>query len=254
MMETYNWKSLFAALAIILVGIGLCIGSAYAVTPWDNILLSIGCSLIASGLVIMMHDFFVERKKVSPLDEWKIAKIYSTRTEKNDESDPELSKAKYRVDAVAFGLGSFRSKHSSKVEECLRKGVVFRIITMDPSSLYTGVRDGEENEKNGTTKYSIEKLIEWADRLNAKNFKGKIIIRGYSSMTLDFYWRVDDVIYVGPYWYGVKSQQTITYKFLDGGKGFTQYSEYFETLWDDKTLCKPLTQITDITYKKQKKS
>ena len=26
--------------------------------PWDNILLSIGCSLIASGIVILMHDLY----------------------------------------------------------------------------------------------------------------------------------------------------------------------------------------------------
>ncbi len=254
MKETYNWKSLFAALAIIVVGIGLCIGSAYVITPWDNISLSIGCSLIASGLVILMHDFFVERKMVSLLDEWNIEKIYATRAEKNAESDPELIHAKYCVDAIAFGLGSFRSKHTQKVETCLRKGVNFRIITMSPDSPYLTVRDKEENQKEGTTKYSVEQLVEWADSLNEKNTKGKIIIRGYSSMTLDFYWRVDDVIYVGPYWYGVDSQQTITYKFLDGGKGFTQYSEYFETLWEDDDLCKPLTKTTEISYKKRRKT
>lgn len=63
MKETYNWKSLFAGVVIILVGISLCIASAYVKTPWDNICLSTGCSLIASGLVILMHDFFIERKK-----------------------------------------------------------------------------------------------------------------------------------------------------------------------------------------------
>lgn len=57
MKETYNWKSLFAGVLIILAGVGLCIASAFVELPWDNIALSIGCSLIASGLVILMHDF-----------------------------------------------------------------------------------------------------------------------------------------------------------------------------------------------------
>lgn len=253
MKETYNWKSLFAGVVIILAGIGLCVVSAFTVVPWNDILLSIGCSLIASGLVILMHDFFIEKKKSSLLDEWKIERIFSTRAEKNAESDPELVKAKYCVDAVAFGLGAFRSKQTPKVEACLRKGVNFRIITMDPDSPYVDERDIEENKNIGTTKYSIQQLVEWADKLNLKNMRGKIIIKGYSSMTLDFYWRVDDTVYVGPYWYGVDSQQTITYKFLDGGKGFTQYTEYFETLWENKTLCKPLTRITEITNKKQRR-
>ena len=249
MKETYNWKSLFAALVIIVVGIGLCIVSAYVITPWDNILLSIGCSLIASGLVILMHDFFVERKPALLLDEWKIEKIYSTRAEKSAESDPELNYAKYCIDVVAFGLASFRSKHKSKVEACLRKGINFRIITMDPDSQYVNDRDKEENQSVGTTKYSIQQLIEWADNLNSKNMRGKIIVKGYSCMTLDFYWRVDDALYVGPYWYGTSSQQTITYKFLSGGKGFSQYTEYFESLWENKQLCKFLTKHTKITQK-----
>lgn len=254
MKETYNWKSLFAAVVIIVAGAGACIGSAYAVTPWDNILLSIGCSLIASGLVILMHDFFVERKPTSFLDEWKIEKIYSTRAEKSAESDPELNHAKYCVDAVAFGLASFRSKHKPKVEACLRKGINFRIITMDPENPYVEARDQEENQNTGTTKYSIQQLIEWANELNSKNTRGKIIIKGYSSMTLDFYWRVDDALYVGPYWYGTSSQQTITYKFLSGGKGFSQYTEYFESLWDNAQLCRTLTKETQIKHRKNKRN
>lgn len=251
MKETYNWKSLFAGAIIILVGIGMCVGSAFLPETWNTILLSIGCSLIASGLVILMHDFFVERKETSLLDEWKIERIYSTRAEKNAESDLELTKAKYCVDAVAFGLSSFRSKQTSKVEQCLRKGVNFRIITMNPNCQYVDVRDEEENKQKGTTQYSIQKLVEWADTLNAKNCRGKIIVKGYSSMTLDFYWRVDDTLFVGPYWYGVDSQQTITYKFIDGGKGFSQYTEYFESLWNNTNLCTPLTKITEISSKKK---
>lgn len=254
MKETYNWKSLFTGLLIILLGLGFSIGSAYSTNPWDNIFLSVGCSLIASGLVILMHDFFVERKPASLLDEWKLERIFSTRAEKNAESDSELTNAKYCVDAVAFGLSSFRSKHTSKVEHCLRKGVNFRIIVMDPESQYVEQRDNEEYKKTGTTKHSIEQLVIWANNLNDKNTKGKIIIKGYSSMTLDFYWRVDNVLYIGPYWYGVESQQTITYKFSDGGKGFTQYTEYFESLWENSTLCRPLTQITEIANKKQRRN
>ena len=210
MKETYNWKSLFAGVGIILIGVVMCIASVWTAQPWDNILLSIGCSLIASGLVILMHDFFVERKKVSILDEWKI-------------------------------------------ETCLRKGVNFRIITMMPDSPYAAERDKEENKNNGTTSYSIQQLVEWADKLNSRSMRGKVIVKGYSCMTLDFYWRVDDVIYIGPYWYGVESQQTITYKYLAGGKGFTQYSEYFETLWNNTDLCRPLTQLTEATSRRRKR-
>ena len=52
-------------------------------------------------------------------------------------------------------------------------------------------------------------------------------------MTLDFYWRMDDDLYIGPYWQGYSSQQTITYKFDKGGEGFRVYTDYFEKLWDN---------------------
>ena len=244
MKETYNWKSLFAGAIIILVGIGLCVASAFVKIPWDNISLSIGCSLIASGLVILMHDFFVERRRVSELDDWKLTKIYSTRAEKNADSDPKLDNARYVVDAVAFGLKSFRSKQTKRVEGCLQRGVNFRIITMNPESMFVRQREIEENETEGQIKHTVEELVKWADDLNAKDFKGRILVKGYDTMTLDFYWRVDDDIYVGPYWYNVSSQQTITYKFECGGKGFTTYSDYFDSLWDDDSLCHYLTRET----------
>ena len=56
-------------------------------------------------------------------------------------------------------------------------------------------------------------------------------------MTLDFYWRMDDELYVGPYLLNIESQQTITYKHLKGDKGFKLYSDYFESLWNNSTFC-----------------
>lgn len=250
MNEEYNWKSLFAAAGIIIIGIVLCLIGSGIEQPW---MINIGCSLIASGVVIWAHDFFVEKKVISPLDEWKLEKVYSTRAEKNAESDPELGKVKYCIDVVAFGLGSFRSKHTNKVKECLRNGVNIRIITMHPDCAYVAIRDKEENKSEGTTSHSIKQLVTWANDLNNKNSKGKITIKGYSSMTIDFYWRVDDVLYIGPYWYGVESQQTITYKFLAGGKGFKQYTDYFESLWEDEKLCQLLTKDVRRKNKRREK-
>ncbi len=252
MKETYNWKSLFAGVVIILVGISLCIASAYVKTPWDNICLSTGCSLIASGLVILMHDFFIERKKVSELDEWKLEKIYSTRAERNSEADPNIENAKYCIDGIAFGLSTFRTMYGKKIEQCLKKGVQIRLLTMDPTGQFISVREEEEKTASGGIRDTITEMIDWANRLNQSNSKGKIVIKGYNSMTLDYYWRVDDEIYIGPYWYGYKSSDTITYKFVAGGRGFQHYSDYFEALWENKNLCRVLTTVNDIQRKRKR--
>ena len=247
MNESYNWKSLFAGLVIILVGIILCVASAFNTEPWNNILLSTGCSLIASGLVILMHDFFIERKKTSPIDSWKLQRIAMTRSDINSDCSAELKKAKYQVDIVAFGLQSFRNKQSREIESYLKKGINFRILAMNPNSEFVKAREVEEDDTN--IKNSIEKLVVWANQLNSKKHKGKIIIKGYNCMTLDFYWRVDNIVYVGPYWYGYDSQQTITYKFAEGGNGYSLYTNYFEKLWEDTTLSEYLTQVTEFKKK-----
>ena len=115
---------------------------------------------------------------------------------------------------------------------------------MDPDceNVFLKQREKEEGKQEGDIRNSINQLVEWADNLNNKNYRGKIVVKGYSSMTLDFYWRVDGEVYIGPYWYGIPSQQTITYKFTDNGKGFSVYTNYFEKLWNDSKLTKELTK------------
>lgn len=254
MKERYNWKSIAVGCIISILGIGLILLDLFLLKTAQNLWISIGCSLIASGVVIFFNAVLIERVQYNPLDEWVIKKIYPTRAEKNADSDPKLDKAQYCVDAVAFGLKSFRTKQDKRVENCLRRGVNFRILTMDPYSIFLAQREVEEKESPGQIKNTIIQLVDWANEKNINSRSGKIIVKGYNCMTLDFYWRVDDDIFIGPYWYGVDSQLTITYKFENGGKGFAQYSEYFEKLWNDPALSRPLTELTETQQQDSEKN
>ena len=155
MKYKFNPMAVIAGLIFFLVGLFLAFMDA----------------LVASAVVALVTAFLVDRRKENPLEEWKITKIYSTRAEKNADSDPELDKARYQVDAVAFGLGNFRSKYGNKVESCLKRGVNFRILTMNPESEFVAQRESEENTAPNQIKKSIEDLLAWADKLNAKNYK-----------------------------------------------------------------------------------
>lgn len=248
-MKKYNTKAIIVALLVLLAGFALTIFDIYWFKTDSNVWISIGCSLVASALVILLNTFLVDATIYNPLDDWKLRRITVTRSEINNECASKLAKAKYQVDIVAFGLQSFRNKQSDVIESYLKKGVNFRILTMNPSSSFVQQREKEEDDTN--IKNSIEKLIEWADKLNAKQYKGKIIVKGYSCMTLDFYWRVDHTIYVGPYWVGYDSQQTVTYAFDKGGEGFKLYSEYFEKLWNTADVSSYLTKETRIKSNKK---
>lgn len=132
----------------------------------------------------------------------------------------------------------------------MRKGVNFRLLVMNPESDFMKAREKEEGNE---IKNSINDLVNWANQLNLKSKKGKIIVKGYDAMTLDFYWRVDDDIYIGPYWYGYKSSDTVTYKFNSRGKGFRLYTDYFESLWENQELSVPLTEVSEVTVRKTRK-
>lgn len=236
-MDRFNWKSIVAGFIVLITGILLILFDIFCVHTLIHLWVSIGCSLIASGLVILLNGFFVDRQKYSPLDEWGIRNIYNTRSLMNQDCDIRLSKAKYQVDVIGFGLKSYRLELEGMTKDLLRRGVNFRIITMDPYSPFVAQREIEEKDSPGQIKSAILDLIQWAEKLNRESKNGKIEIKGYRCMTLDFYWRVDDDIYLGPYWYGYTSQQTISYKFSgDDKKGFRYYTEYFNKLWDDSKL------------------
>ena len=243
MKEAINLKSVSAGLVVLLIGFLL-------IFTWKTYGVSVGCSLIASSIVALINTLWVDRKTISPLDEWGIKNIYNTRGRMNDDTDKSLSKAKYKVDAVAFGLKSFRTEMEKETRRLLKNGVNFRIITMHPDSPFIRQREIEENDSDGQIKKAILDLIEWAEKLNRESKKGKIEIKGYSCMTLDFYWRVDDDVYIGPYWYQYPSQQTISYKFSgDDNKGFRIYTEYFDKLWINSEM-KPLVPRTNAGKKK----
>ena len=235
-MKKYNLKSIIAGLIVAILGILMIVCDIFWWKTTSMVWISIGCSLIASALVILLNAFLVDAQIYNPLDDWKLKTITSTRAEINSDCEIEMEHANRQVDIVAFGLRSFRTTHTeNQILSKLRKGINYRILTMNPQSEFVSAREIEENNKN--IKDSIEALVAWADSLNNKSSKGKIVIKGYSSMTLDFYWRIDDDLYVGPYMYDIVSQQTITAKFSAGGKGFNLYTRYFEDLWNNSSLC-----------------
>lgn len=176
--------------------------------------------------------------KIKNFDDWRLERIFKTRAEKNIESDPKLESHNVKIlDGIAFGLTSFRSNREHDVLTCLQNGMKMRLLAMNPDSDFVKQRAIEEDVHPDSIKNSIIKLVAWVNKLNKQSNKGKIEIKYYNAMTLDFYWRIDDELYVGPYMYNILSQQTITVKFSNGGKGFSLYSRYFDDLWNNEDLC-----------------
>ena len=190
-----------------------------------------------SGGWIKLNDD-IDDYQAAVLSEWGLQRIFKTRAEKNNESDPLLESHDIKhLDGIAFGLRSFRSIRRDDVIANLNNGMHMRLLVMNPDSDFAEQRALEEYEDADSISSSIRALIDWVAGIQKEAISGSIEIKVYDAMTLDFYWRIDNIIYVGPYLYGFPSQQTLTLKYGNSGKGFELYTKYFEDLWNNSSLC-----------------
>ncbi len=205
-----------------------------------NILLSIGCSLIASSVVSFLTSKYLVRstrvKKV--IDFWGLEGIYETRQEMNRSSDRAFGSLEKHLDIIAWGLKSFRDAKGEAIKEKIKTGLKIRIIAPYPDSEYVEQREKDENEVPGQIRNTILNLQAWVEELKQiAPDPSHVQIRYYKSLPEDFYFRSDDSVFVGAYLYGISSQQTISYEFKGTGRGATYYKDYFEKLWNDPVFC-----------------
>lgn len=237
--EVYRNNEKSTNTILLLVGIIAIIAGALLriYTVASTILLSIGTSVTAGALMSLLNSkYTIKKEEEEELKKWGIKAIYSTRQKMNDPCDELLKRATKEVEMTGFGFRSLRDSQEEIIGRKLSEGVSFKILTLDPDSVFVKYREKDENAPEGNIRDSIIKLAEWADRLNSRSRKGKIQIRYYDSLPQDFYFRIDSAVFVGPYIRNKLSQQTILYEY-QRGKGQKYYQDYFRTIWNDKNFC-----------------
>ena len=233
--ERWNTKTILIItflLSLVLIATSLLYTEEYS--DWKNIQISVACSILASNVIMFSTSEFMlrSRRRLEIIDKWGVEAIYNTRAEMNQSTNASLSKCSDEVEIIALGLKSFREAKTNEVERLLDKGVSFKILTLHPSSPMLAHVDEQESLISGATAKSINELIEWANSLKDKKKRRKIEVRLYEALPFDFYFKVDERVYIGPYLKGLSSQQTISYEF-SAGEGYRYWSRYFSKQWDD---------------------
>lgn len=199
---------------------------------WSTFLISVGCSLLASEVIAAINLYFqiVDEKYTNLIDTWGLEEIYKNRSEMNVSSNKQISKA-HSLDICAMGLKSFRDSETELIKKRILNGMSLRILTMDPMCEYVYQVDTTEGITTGSTKQTIEDLIKWFEELKTlQKFDGQVELRVYDHYPYEFYFCIDDNMYIGPY-QERSSQQTITYRYKQKSKGFDYYKTNFENLW-----------------------
>lgn len=233
--ERWNTKTIITIsllVSIVLIIVSFFYPSNY--NDWKNIQISVACSILASNIIMFLTSEYMLRsqRRAEIIDRWGVESIYKTRAEMNASTNASLLQCKKNIEIIAFGLKSFRETKAVEIKSLLDKGVSVKILTLNPASKILNLVDQRENLVEGSTTKSIQDLSDWVLSLKASSGKNNIEIRYYDSIPLDFYFKVDDRIYVGPYLKGVSSQQTISYEF-SLGEGYIYWSNYFSKVWDE---------------------
>jgi hypothetical protein len=232
----------------VVIGVALSIGKERHEQLLTTILISVGASLIASAVVTYLTSIYIfKRKKEKEItDFWGLNAIYETRQRMNDSSNEAVEILEENLDIIAFGLRSLRDSKGEVIKNKVKRGLKIRILTIHPNSDFLKQRERDELKAEGSIRQSIIQLFEWVNELKeVAPQKESISIKFYNNLPFDFYFRVDNILFIGPYLYGIDSQQTISFEFRNNAKGFGFFISYFDKLWNDKKLPKQTFTMED---------
>jgi len=241
-------RKLFFAFQIVLFSLGLFLlsGGKIISINWNEILSGIGIAFISTSLISLFSKFFLvnnsgknepnvtiepdSRSKINlEIYNWGLIMIHRNRCDKNEKVNSYIEKHAMKIDIMTQdSLHSLRLNMENELTNRLTHGMEMRILLPSEKEL----RHFNKNKE----------LVEWWTNL-PENQRNNIKIRRYEGTPQDLYFRVDNMIFIGPYILGVQSNQsTITYEFElchsdkkektdEKTKGGKLYSEYFERIW-----------------------
>lgn len=200
----------------------------------NAILVSIGTSLLASGIVAFLDIICkaVQNQIFENIDNIVIKagidNIYSKRD--LDEYDTLIKNVHNSIDVAGYSLrGFFQSYKDILLEKITQnKNLKIRILLVDPKSAFSTSREMNEDGFLSGTYASNVNIIKNGFK-NIENISIKTIQYPFSHMI----YRIDDTMFVGPYFYKKSSKSTNTTKLNRNGQLFSAYQQEFDDMWED---------------------
>ena len=140
------------------------------------------------------------------------------------------SRVAERLDVLGMSLKHLQQDIGATLEQWVaeRPRLTVRIIVLNPTSPYCDVRDAEEGTSAG-------EIATWALKLTNTVLKAshpRLKIRWNNTLPTVSMYRLDGVMFCGPYLIGRLSRLTTTLEVEANGPYATQFLEHFESLWN----------------------
>lgn len=193
---------------------------------------AIGTSLIASGVVALatiLVDFVRsgEQLRVAELSKAGIMAVYGRRD--LEEYDALVKKA-YQIDVAGYTLRSFTEANVGHIRERLKSGspIRIRMLIVDPGTPVAKAMQKNEGHPPGAYTKSHKAVQNLLIGLEAS-----VELRLIEFPLPAMIYRIDDVLYTGPYPKGEPSKLATTYKLGTKGWMFDKTIKEFESLWSE---------------------
>lgn len=242
---TMKWASLknktkiIILINIIIIFLGI-IFTLYGYFNDNQIIINVGAGFVTSGIVAIFYLIYPHldiEKDYLRFRKMGLIDVFQRRNLSQEYSEL-LVKAEKQIDVLGLGLDHFREDNSEIVKAKALEGVLVRLLAIKPESQVSSIRSYQENDLRGETiEIPLQKLKSYVRDVNRtidKLDKGnKIQLKFYNAVPSTMIFRIDSVMFVGPYLHKIPSRNTITYKLEIDTEVFKQYDKHFNDLWND---------------------
>ena len=188
-----------------------------------------------AGWVVFAHvvvsDSF--NKQVDIISEFGLIGAFDARSVViRKEYEDRLDSAREQIDVMGFGLRALREDFKEKISDWLDHAPI-RVLLIDPEyphkrSSYAKQRDTEESLPDGTIKSDVELFVK---ELGPYMKDGRLKIRLYRCLPSINIFRIDDVLFWGPYLISQQSRNSPTLLVRRGGILFDRMNKHFDQIW-----------------------
>jgi len=227
-----KWDFRSKSVYILICAIILLLGFVLILFPSGGIIFkSIGTSLIAGGIISFLslwYQYIQEREeeKFENISTAGLDYVYPKRDlDRYDKLIKELSNC---IDITGYSLRGFFESFRDIVIEKVRKNnrIKIRILVVDYNSVFSKEREKMEGYSEGTFKDSVKKI-----KFYFSKYPNNIEIRKINFQLTSMIFRIDNVMFIGPYLFQRPSKPTVTFELDINGWLFKVFETEFDELW-----------------------
>jgi hypothetical protein len=201
----------------------------------SSIYISIGASLIASGIVLFLDVWRVLAREsvvsqvLRVLVDAGVHDVYPKRD--LDRYDLQMARAQHVIDVAGYTLNAWYESYADLVVQKSQENreLRVRILLVKPDSVFSIHRAKLEGKSEASVKDSFERIRgKFAACSNVE-------IRMIDSCLTTMLFRIDENMYVGPHFYGKPSKGTVTLELGSSGWLFREFDAEFGRMWNGST-------------------